>query len=71
MPLLPSLKKVYDDDNSFEEYLPFIRGSLSKNSRKILEIDTSDEAKEIASSLEAALFQDPSFWHRVFLLTSL
>ena len=51
------LKKIYDDDNSFEEYLPFIRGSLSKNSRKILEIDTSDEAKEIASSLEAENFQ--------------
>ncbi len=52
------LEKVYEADESFEEYLPYIRGLISKNSRKILEIDTSAEARQIACSMEAENFQN-------------
>lgn len=52
-----SLKQVFDHNDSLEEYLPLIRGLVSRNIKKILEIDTSAEAKEIACSAEAEKFQ--------------
>ncbi len=50
--------KKFESDGSFAEDLPVIRGLLSKNYKKILLVDRSDEAMEIACSEEGELFPE-------------
>lgn len=49
--------EVYEPADSFEQFLPNIRGLLSRNNKKVLLADTSKEAREIACSKEAELFE--------------
>ncbi|MHB8361248.1 MAG: SDR family NAD(P)-dependent oxidoreductase, partial [Thermoplasmataceae archaeon] len=43
----------YKENDEFEKFLPFIRGAVSKNQKKIMIIDRSDEGRNISRSIEA------------------